>query len=225
MSKKSCTWGSVGKMYTPVRWRLPAKSGEDKDQDTAWWRRGAGPPTQPSGPPMSVLPNSPDILLTPPLKIFILTENRELFLVSKATPPLCRSCLYPLCGRLVSGPEIAWKSQPLLTISSGRKRALKWCSVRIIKSRDLKMGIFWMDSHLEGLRPRILRVRPWMDRVDRGGGGCRGFGGGVPFFLLLPESLFAAAGRFPREVFAGAPRRSFVSVEVGCGLCCSGGCE
>jgi len=112
-----------------------------------------------------------------------------------------------------------------LTISSGRNRALKWCSVRMIKSRDLKIGMFWIDSHFEGLRPRILRVRPWMDRLDREGGGCRDLGGGDPFFLLLPMSLFAAADRFPREGFADAPRRSFVSVEVGCGLCCSAGCE
>jgi len=94
-----------------------------------------------------------------------------------------------------------------------------------MESRDLKIGMFWIDSHFEGLRPLIFRVRPWMDRLDGEGGGCRDLGGEDPFFLLLPLSLFAAADRFPREGLADAPRGSLMSVEVGCELCCSAGCE
>ena len=94
-----------------------------------------------------------------------------------------------------------------------------------MKSRDLKRGMFWIDSHFEGLKPLIFSVRPWIDRLGGGGGGCRDLGEEDPLLLLLPLSLFAAADRFPREELAGAPRESLESSGVGCELCCGVGRE
>ena len=123
---------SSGKIYTPVRCILPLWKGETSVHVTAWWSSSTVLPTFPLWLLIAVTMFSPEIFCAPPLKIVIFTEDRLLFLVSSATPPLCLCPLYAFCGRLVSGSDIAWKSHPLLIILSGRNCVLSWCSVKIV---------------------------------------------------------------------------------------------
>ena len=108
---------------------------------------------------------SPVILLTTPLSDFkfIVTETRKCLLlqVRSASPPLRRCPRYPRRGRFVTAPglETAWRSYPLRIILSGRNYALKWCSVRRIKSKEVKMSRSWIEFHFLGVIPRMLKVR------------------------------------------------------------------
>jgi len=66
------------------------------------------------------------IVFTAPLSEWIVIEKRMLLRVMSASPPLYRCPRYPRhgCGRVVTVPDTAWKSHPLLIISSGRNSAL-----------------------------------------------------------------------------------------------------
>jgi len=63
----------------------------------------------------------------------------------------------------------------------------------MIKSRDGKMSRFWIDSHLSGVIPRMLRVRPWRGRVE----GKEGDDWVFCFFLLLSAFLNTRLGLLP----------------------------
>jgi len=75
---------------------------------------------------------SPRIVFTAPLNECSVVEKRMLLRVRSASPPLYRCPRYPRWGRVVTVPEMVWKSNPHFIISSGRNSALNWCSVKIM---------------------------------------------------------------------------------------------
>jgi len=99
---------------------------------------------------------TPVILSNTPLNNFIVVENHIVLRISSANPSLYRCLRYPCWGRVVTVPDTACKSQPLLIISSGQNPAFSWCSVKIIYWIEGKTVRPRMDFHLSGVIPRTF---------------------------------------------------------------------